>query len=243
MPPRTAAPARPAAIPPTRTHAFIALALIVPMATVGEAAALWLWPGSRLGSSLYVLAKVWLVLVPLVWILRVDRAPLSGSPARNGGFLLAFILGLLTAATIVGAYAIVRHAGWINLSAMRAAIAKNHLDNLTLYIAFALILSTANALMEEYVWRWFVFRHCAALVPVVWAVPLAALFFTGHHISALKLYFNWPVTALASTGVWIGGILWSWLYLRYRSIWPGVVAHIWADLAIFAVGGHMIFGP
>ena len=242
MPPSTAASSPPALTSSARARAIIALVLIVPMATVGEAAALWLWPGSLPGSSLYVLAKVWLVLVPLVWVLWVDRVPLSWSPARAGGFGPAFALGLLTAATIVGAYAIVRRAGWINLPAMRLAIAKNHLDNLALYIAFALALSTANAVMEEYVWRWFVFRHCAALVPVVWAVPLAALFFTGHHISALKLYFNWPVTVLGSTGVWIGGMLWSWLYRRYRSIWPGVVAHMWADLAIFAVGGHMIFG-
>ena len=34
---------------------------------------------------------------------------------------------------------------------------------------------------------------------------------------ALKIQFDWTVTAIASLGIFIGGTVWSWLYLRYRS--------------------------
>jgi hypothetical protein len=47
---------------------------------------------------------------------------------------------------------------------------------------------------------------------------------------------------LGSCGVFLGGAAWSWLYLRYRSIWPGYVSHAIADAAIFIIGYRLIFG-
>jgi membrane protease YdiL (CAAX protease family) len=70
----------------------------------------------------------------------------------------------------------------------------------------------------------------------------AALAFTAHHVVALAGQFNWDITLLASLGVFIGGTAWSWLYLRYRSIWPGYVSHAIVDVAIFVIGYGLIFG-
>ncbi len=84
-------------------------------------------------------------------------------------------------------------------------------------------------------------RKWETLVGGPLAVVLAAFCFTLHHASALKLYFDWRITLLGSAGVFAGGVLWSGLYLRYRSIWPGFVSHILVDLAMFAVGWHLIF--
>ena len=42
-------------------------------------------------------------------------------------------------------------------------------------------------------------------------------------------------------GVFLGGCAWSWLYLRYRSIWPGYISHIIADIAVFGVGWMILF--
>ena len=59
---------------------------------------------------------------------------------------------------------------------------------------------------------------------------------------ALAGQFNWGITLLASLGVIIGGASWSWLYLRYRSIWPGYVSHAIVDVPIFVIGYRLIFG-
>jgi len=77
--------------------------------------------------------------------------------------------------------------------------------------------------MEEYVWRWFVFRKFEVLLGGQLAVPAAALAFTAHHVIVLAAQFDWADRPLGSCGVFIGGAAWSWLYLRYRSIWPGYV--------------------
>ena len=44
--------------------------------------------------------------------------------------------------------------------------------------------------------------------------------------------------------VWylIGGVIFSWLYVQYRSVWVAWVAHAIADVAIFAIAWQLIVG-
>ena len=55
----------------------------------------------------------------------------------------------------------------------------------------AAYLTLLNSLLEEYVWRWFVFRRAEELLSGRRAVVLAALLFTVHHSVALRLQFGW----------------------------------------------------
>jgi membrane protease YdiL (CAAX protease family) len=105
----------------------------------------------------------------------------------------------------------------------------------------ALYWITLNSLMEEYVWRWFCFRQCEQLLGGVGGVLGAAIGFTLHHIVALAGQFPWPMILLGSLGVFCGGAIWSWLYLKYRSVWPCYVSHAIVDVPIFIVGYWMIF--
>ena len=66
-------------------------------------------------------------------------------------------------------------------------------------------------------------------------------FFTIHHIVALQNYFDPLATAICSVGIFIGGAIWSWCYIRYRSIWPGYLSHAIVDVAVFSVGYVMVF--
>ena len=130
---------------------------------------------------------------------------------------------------------------WIDVELFRESAARIGLDTPTRYLAFAAYLSLVNSLVEEYVWRWFVFRKCEALVGGYPAVLLSAAFFTAHHVFALAAQMPWLVTVIASLGVFAGGAVWSWCYLRYRSIWPGYVSHVVADVAIFWIGWRLLF--
>ncbi len=78
-------------------------------------------------------------------------------------------------------------------------------------------------------------------MPRWWAVVASGLFFTLHHIIALWVYFDWRIIVLGSLGVCIGGMTWSWLYIRYRNIWAAYVSHVFADVIVFAIGYQLLF--
>lgn len=220
--------------------AFWALLLLVPAPTIGVLLAMWIMPGA-VGSGVWAVSKIWLVAFPLVWWLKVDRGRLSFSPLRQGGLGIGLLSGVVIAVAIVGAYFLFG-ARLIDAEMVRDMARKNNFDQKSVYLGLVLYLSFVNALIEEYVWRWFVFIKCERLMKRGVAVVVAGLFFTLHHVLALKAQFGWEVTLLGSAGVFVGGATWSALYLRYRSVWPAYVSHILADLAVFWVGWKILFG-
>ncbi len=219
-----------------------ALALLLPVPSLGVAAGMFWWPESGLGQALFLVAKVWILVLPLAWRRRVERQPLSLSPARHGGFGGALALGLAMAAVITGVFFAAKELGWIDPGMVRERAALTRLDRPLVFLVTAGFWITGNSLMEEYVWRWFVFRQFERLTGGPAAVLLSALGFTVHHVVALAAQFDWRVTALGSTGVFLGGLAWSWLYLRHRSVWPCWLSHAIADMPIFAIGWALIFG-
>jgi membrane protease YdiL (CAAX protease family) len=222
-------------------RACTALVLLLPVPSLGTAASMWWWPGTALGIGLFVASKIWIVLLPLGWRLFVERAPLSWSPPRAGGFGPAIGLGAATAAVIVAVYGVARWLGIIDPAMVVERAAQTGLSHRGLYLAGALYWITLNSLMEEYVWRWFCFRQCEVLFGGRAAVGISALGFTLHHIVALAGQFPLAATVLGSFGVFCGGALWSWLYLRYRSVWPCYASHAVVDIPIFAIGYYLIF--
>jgi membrane protease YdiL (CAAX protease family) len=222
-----------------RIRAIWALVAIVPAPTLGLLAALYIWPDTALGQLLYAVCKGWLFALPLVWVVVIDRHRPKLPRLRSRGMGEAVLTGLLMFATIVGAYVLL--GDWIDTEGMVRQIQAVGLGVLSTYLLAALYWCTVNSILEEYVWRWFVFTRCEALMPRAVAVAAAGLFFTTHHALALMFYFDWRVTLLGSLGVFIGGATWSWLYLRWRNIYAAYVSHVFADLAVFGVGWHLVF--
>jgi membrane protease YdiL (CAAX protease family) len=144
------------------------------------------------------------------------------------------------AAVILGAY-------WGGLSKiidpmlLRRTAVDMELDSPLVYLAGALYWIFVNSVIEEYVYRWFVLRQFRALIADWAAILGSALVFTVHHTVAMADYLGAGPNALGTLGVFVAGACWSWLYLRYRSIWVPWVAHAFADVAIFLIGWHLIF--
>jgi membrane protease YdiL (CAAX protease family) len=118
------------------------------------------------------------------------------------------------------------------------------------YVAFAAYIVLVNSLLEEYVWRWFVFEHSEALLrswgsrgASLGAALLSGLCFTLHHAVTFAVQMDAPLAALASFGVFTGGCLWSLCYRAFRSIWPGYLSHALVDLAALWIGWRILFGP
>jgi len=223
----------------SKRRALLALLLLVPAPSLGTLVAMWIAPGS-VGKAVYFACKCWILALPLVWTLFVDKAPLSFSPVRRGGFGVGASAGLAIGAAMLAAFWVFARDA-LDPAPLHALAQENGFAALGVYLAFAGYLTLVNSLLEEYVWRWFVLSKCERLMPTALAVPAAALFFTIHHVVALRSYLPWSTTLLTSSGVFIGGVLWGWMYARYRSVWPAYLSHALVDTAVFVIGYVLLF--
>lgn len=251
---RTPTPA-PARVEPGRASWHLwALILLVPAPTIGVTTAMFLAPGTTLGIATQIAMKLWILILPLLWVLFILKARPHLPAFRGRGMAAGLITGVLTFAVIVGMWELAA-SRWINTAVFAEKIASIGLSTPLRFLLFAAAITVFNALMEEYVWRWFVYERfrdaLRALIgnrtwwrklPGAGAVVLAALCFTLHHTVAMSLYFDPLTNALASTGVFIGGVTWSTIYLKTKNIYAGYVSHIFADIALFYVGYQIAFG-
>jgi len=255
--PETAPATRPGCCP--RSRAAIALLLLVPAPTLGVLAAMFIWPDTTLGQALYQLAKLWILILPILWLLKAERTRPRLPRWSWQGMPAGLITGLLTVATIVAAWELFAQH-WVDVSAFQTKMQEIGLSSPIKFLGFAAAVTLINAILEEYVWRWFVYTKWFELLkgfkgpakadkaagaiglPGAGAIVLAGLCFTLHHSVAMSLYFDWKTNLLASTGVFVGGVTWSILYLRYKNIYAGYISHIFADVALFYVGYQVAFG-
>jgi membrane protease YdiL (CAAX protease family) len=224
----------------SRQEALLALLLLAPVPSFGVIMAMVVAPGP-VGKTIFSVAKIWLLVFPAAWYLLVEKGRPSWSPPRRGGLGVGAASGIVVAGIIVvGAWLL--GAQNMDLAPLRTEVQKMGLNTALPYLAGAAGWTFVNSLMEEYVYRWFVFRQCEALMKGWVAVIASAAVFTTHHAVAVSQYLDPLLAFLASVGVFTGGVIWSWLYMRYRSIWPCWLSHVLADIAVFGIGWYLLFG-
>lgn len=223
-----------------RNTSILALFLLVPAPSLGVLAAMILWPDTSLGSGIFAMCKLWLLLFPLIWLIKIDKQRPSLSKPRKGGFLFGLTTGIGISIGIALAFAL-GGSLLIDPEFFQQKMSEIGLLDRRKYILGALYWITINSVIEEYVWRWFVVSKCEDVVSKPLAVVLSALFFTLHHTIALSVYLGAVAVALCSLGVFIGGITWSYTYSKYRSIWPCYLSHAIVDLCIFLIGARILF--
>ncbi|MCK5528222.1 MAG: CPBP family intramembrane metalloprotease [Kiritimatiellae bacterium] len=220
---------------------ILALLLLVPAPTVGVLVGMYWFPNSKLGSTIFIASKIWLFLFPVVWLKLVDKKKFSLSRPRKGGFLVGLITGLAITGFILLLYNTVGTT-LIDKEFLIEKMTEIGLNSLPVYIGGSLYWILVNSVLEEYVWRWFCVEKAENVMHSVGAILFAAFFFTFHHIFAMHLYFSNLVVVVGSVGIFIGAALWSFMYIKYRSIWPGYLSHAIVDLCVFGIGAAIIFG-
>ncbi|MEO1211466.1 MAG: type II CAAX endopeptidase family protein [Cyanobacteria bacterium J06638_20] len=223
----------------SRWNASVALILLVAAASLGIAARFYVtnvW-----GQSFFVVTRLWILVLPIAWHLWVDQGRLTFNVPQKRDVWAGLVSGFAILIIILVAYGWLGRA-WIDPSVVRTTAGNIGLLNPIAYLAGAIYFTFVNALVEEYIWRWFVYRKCEVLLAGKWAVILAALCFTLHHVIALTaLTGNGLVVVLGSLGVFLGGVIWSACFLTYRSLWVCYISHLLADLAIALIGWHLLF--
>lgn len=237
--------------PASASRAALALLLLVPAPTIGVTCAMFVFPGTALGMAIQAAAKVWLLAFPIIWVLFVERGRLRLPKIKWEGMPIGIVSGLAILAVIIGAWeGFARNM--VNVSKFQEKMTEIGLDSAGKFLLFAAALTFINALLEEYVWRWFVYskwfevfsglKGPAKKLAIPGAILLAGLCFMLHHTIAMSLYFDWQVNLIASLGVFTGGVLWSIIYLKTKNLYAAYVSHIFADIALFYVGYQVAFG-
>jgi membrane protease YdiL (CAAX protease family) len=223
-----------------RARAAWALLLLVPAPTLGALAAFAIAPGP-VGQALYGLAKLWIALLPLVWVLAVERArpSLRFRPAAQRAWGEGLAVGLALAAGLFGLW-FAGAAQLLDVDGLRAALARAGVTDGAEYLAVALWITLVNSALEEYVWRWFVGERAARLVGPRAGVPLAAACFTLHHVVVFGLQGGATFALIGGAAVFGAGCLWSWLVARHGALGPAWLSHVLVDAAGLWIGWQLL---
>ncbi|MEM8944189.1 MAG: type II CAAX endopeptidase family protein [Planctomycetota bacterium] len=194
-----------------------------------------------LRQGIYAVAKVVQFLLPIVWVVFVQRQrPRFGFKSRNG-LVLGIGFGVAVLVAALGLY-----HGWLSKSevfvdgtaAIREKIASLGVGSVWRFAAMGVFYSLVHSLLEEYYWRWFVFDQLKRLISVGGAIAVSSLGFMAHHVLVVGEFFGYgsPLTWLLSAAVAIGGWFWAWLYHRSGSLIGPWLGHLLVDAAIFVIG-------
>ena len=226
-------------------RALFALVLVLPAPLIGVSSTFYLpeWKSAigdiEIGKAIWMLAKIWLIVLPVVWLLYVDGGKLSWSPTSKKGVIAGFVAAIAVGAVILGTYLIAKDS-IIDPVQVKEIMIELGISSPAKFLIFASSMSLLNSLMEEYVWRWFVFSKFKVLFGARPAIVLSAFFFTVHHVVIVWSLGSLWIVFLGSLGLFVGGMIWAWLYNKYNSIWPGWICHVAADTAIMWVGWWLI---
>ncbi len=190
----------------------------------------------------FIFTKLWIFGLPAFWHLKVEGKPASWSKPAQGGWLVSLGLGLGMMVFIIGAYLLLGDL-MIDKTTMTELIEPVGLTTASTLAGAIFFWVFVNSVLEEYVYRWFITSKIEEILGGKWrAIFLSAGVFTVHHTIALMMFISPLGTFIASLGVFIGGAIFSWIYLQYRSIWVAWVAHACADVAVFGIAWHLIIG-
>ena len=223
-----------------RQAAIIALLLVGAAPTISTVCSFLLNDGIS-SQIIFVFTKLWLLCVPLIWFLKVDGGNLSWSKPQQGGYWMSIGLGFAMSVVMISAWLLLGDA--IDANLLSDALEPVGLLDAKVYFFATLYWILINSLLEEYVFRWFLVIKSEELVGEgTPAVLLSALIFVIHHTVALAIFgFPWWANLISSVGLFIGGAIFSWLYVRYRSVWIPYIAHAICDVAVFGVGAITLF--
>ena len=223
-----------------RRAAIIALLLVGAAPTISTICSFLLNDGIS-SQIIFVFTKMWLLCVPLIWFLKLDGGDLSWSKPQLGGYWMSISLGLVMTVVMVLAWLLLGDA--IDANLLSNALEPVGLLDPKVYFFATLYWILINSLLEEYVFRWFLVIKSEELVGEgIPAVLLSALIFVVHHTVALAIFgFPWWANLISSVALFIGGAIFSWLYVRYRSVWIPYIAHAICDVAVFGVGAIILF--
>lgn len=195
-------------------------------------------------QTAYLLGKTVQFALPVLWVALICRSPWRLRRVSSRGLTEGCLFGILVAGLMVTLYFCwlaqpgeILASGSPARQAIENKIRHFGLD-LTSLALLGLFYSVIHSGLEEYYWRWFVFRQLSNHIPWHWSALISSLGFMAHHVLLLGTYFGFGswMCLVGSLGVAIGGYYWARLYHRSDSIYGPWIGHGFIDAAIFTIG-------
>ena len=223
-------------------NSFVPLALVAFVPTISILFTLNYDDDELVSQIFFILCKVWLLIAPAYWHLRVDKKSPSWSLPPRDGIVMGGISGIIMSSIIIVMWLV--FGDTLDTDSMVSELESTGLTEFRVFLAGMIYWIFLNSLLEEYVFRWFVTIKAIDLVgSEARAIVLSAILFTLHHAIALHYFgFFWWQTATACFGLISAAAIWSWLYVRYSSVWVCWFSHAICDVAVFGLGYLVIFG-
>ena len=190
--------------------------------------------------SLYTLTKIFIIIWPLFWIIAKFKLPtFSSTLNKQKSLILGLLFGLFIIALGFIVYAIFKDP--LVISAKNIIQKAESWGLVNYYIFFAIFVSLIHSFIEEYYWRWFVYRGLTIRFSWLTAAVITSIAFASHHYIILSEFFPLDLTILFGTMVGIGGFVWCWMYKRTGSLLGSWLSHVVVDGVVFFIGYLLIF--
>jgi hypothetical protein len=226
-----------------KRRALIAILLVAPIQTATLLISHFSNAG-WVGQTTFITSKIWLLTIPLWWHLKVDGKKRSWSIPHHGGWKVASLLGIGMAGVILGAWFLI--GTWaVDAEAIRVQWGVFGLTDWRILLAACFYWIFLNSVLEEIVFRWFITTRVETLVgsEIKWrTMAITAAIFTLHHTVALLFSVALWLVILGTIAIFIAGLIFSWVFLKYRSIWVVWLCHAIADVGLFIVIGIIMLG-
>ena len=197
---------------------------------------------NELSSQIFFAScKIWIFLAPTLWYLKVEKKSISKNLPTKEGIFWGLITGIIMSVIILVTWFLFNET--LDIDGMVDILQSKGLDNFNLYLIGMFYWIFINSLLEEYVFRWFITTKSSELFDSdTIGITFSAAMFTLHHAIALYLFgFIWWQIIIACFGLLSAAAIWSWLYIRFRSIWICWLSHAICDVAVFGIGYTILF--
>ena len=225
----------------SKKHSLVAILLVGFIPSISIIFGIKIIEDDFLSQLFFLSCKLWIFIVPTFWYLRIENNSVSKNFPSKEGIKMGFITGLTMSVIILFTWLIFEST--LDTDQMISTLQSKGLSNINLYVLGMLYWIFLNSLLEEYVFRWFVTTKSIIIFGnEIAAIVFSASLFTLHHAIALHLFgFLWWQTIFASFGLLSAAAIWSWLYIRYRSIWVCWLSHAICDVAVFGIGYTILY--
>ena len=102
----------------------------------------------------FIICKIWLLLAPAYWYVRVEKNSPSWSLPSKNGLVVGGISGIIMSIIIIVMWLV--FGDTLDKDSMISELESTGLTEFRLYLAGMIYWIFLNSLLEEYVFRWFV---------------------------------------------------------------------------------------
>ena len=187
--------------------------------------------------------KVFTIIWPVVCVTLIFRSGLPKLELRSKRHVRAIPMGVISGLLIVAATLVLMKTPIADIvigGTSNIKIKAEQLGILNHYWSFAIFLSVIHSFIEEYYWRWFVYGLLRKFLTITAAVFLGGIAFAAHHVVVLTQYFPLFWAFVFGGAVGFGGIIWSLMLEKQRTLVGAWISHMIVDFGIMTIGYQIL---